>query len=104
MINGTNLAIGVNLFEALRNFQLLNRDRILWADAICIDQGNPKERGHQVRQMGDIYRRADRVLFWLGTATYETDIAMESLNCLQEVTLRHAGWRWNRDDWRWALL
>ena len=104
MTDGTKLEIGVNLFEALRNLRLPDRDRILWVDAICIDQENPKERGHQVRQMGDIYRRADRVLFWLGAATYETDIAMESLNRMQNVALRHPCWKWTRGDRRWATL
>ncbi|KAK5091835.1 hypothetical protein LTR70_006365 [Exophiala xenobiotica] len=37
-----------------------------WVDAICIDQLNIAERNHQVRQMGSIYRQADRVLVWLG--------------------------------------
>ncbi|KAF2624433.1 hypothetical protein BU25DRAFT_348318, partial [Macroventuria anomochaeta] len=34
-------------------------------DAVCIDPGHDKEREHQVRQMGDIYQKAERVLVWL---------------------------------------
>jgi len=40
--------------------------RTLWIDAICIDQDDVVERGHQVRLMKDIYSRARRVLIWLG--------------------------------------
>jgi len=104
MTGGSIMKIGANLFEALRNLRLPDRDRILWVDAVCIDQQNPKERGHQVRQMGDIYRLADRVLFWLGSATFETDITMELLKRLQEVTLQHMCWKWNRNDKRWTSL
>jgi hypothetical protein len=35
-------------------------------DAICIDQDNILERGHQVKQMGEIYSYAGTVLTWLG--------------------------------------
>jgi hypothetical protein len=35
-------------------------------DAICIDQVNDRERGHQVRLMRDIYRTAAEVVIWLG--------------------------------------
>jgi hypothetical protein len=38
-----------------------------WYDALCIDQDNDLERGHQVRLMGEIYKHAWRVLAWLGT-------------------------------------
>jgi hypothetical protein len=38
----------------------------LWVDALCIDQENTSERNHQVQQMGDIYRRSQRTVAWLG--------------------------------------
>jgi hypothetical protein len=38
----------------------------LWIDAICIDQNNLAERGHQVERMGRIYDCATEVLIWLG--------------------------------------
>jgi hypothetical protein len=38
----------------------------LWVDAICINQDNMSERGHQVKLMGDIYSCARTVLAWLG--------------------------------------
>jgi hypothetical protein len=40
--------------------------KYIWADAICINQSDPKEVGHQVRQMGSIYSTAERVIVWLG--------------------------------------
>ena len=47
-----------------------NEDRYLWIDAVCINQENTKEKDAQVSLMGDIYRRASRVvLFPVGSTT-----------------------------------
>src|SRR5947209_1153949 len=59
-IDGRTLAITENLYLALQYLRSEETDRILWVDAICIDQANHQERGHQVQQMGNIYSLADR--------------------------------------------
>ncbi|KZM22954.1 hypothetical protein ST47_g5906 [Ascochyta rabiei] len=41
--------------------------RLLWIDALCIDQKNNLERDHQVAQMGKIFSQANTVYVWLGT-------------------------------------
>jgi hypothetical protein len=41
-------------------------DRILWIDAICIDQKNKEERSYQVSMMSLVYTRALQVCVWLG--------------------------------------
>jgi hypothetical protein len=51
-------------------------ERILWIDAICIDQENLKERGQQVRLMAGIYTKASRVLVWLGETADNSDQAL----------------------------
>jgi hypothetical protein len=38
----------------------------IWIDALCIDQENIEEREYQVKRMGHIYSRANRVVSWLG--------------------------------------
>ena len=38
----------------------------LWIDAICINQTEHTEKGHQVQMMGDIYQKAQFVFVWLG--------------------------------------
>ncbi|KAF1361015.1 HET-domain-containing protein [Lizonia empirigonia] len=78
-LNGKHLPVRKNLTLALKHLRYPNQDRILWIDAICIDQDNTKERGHQVGQMSLIYQRADRVLIWLGIATIETDFVWQDL-------------------------
>ena len=56
------LSITENLYLALQYLRLRDTDRILWVDAICIDQSNKKEQRHQVQQMGNTYSQADRVI------------------------------------------
>ena len=69
IVNGGKLPITANLFWALFHLRLRDEDRILWVDAVCINQNHHREKTHQVQQMGDIYKQADRVIFWLGPAT-----------------------------------
>jgi len=64
--NGEPLNITRNLAAALTRFRLPDRARALWADALCINQGNVPEKESQVEMMGDIYRHAKTVLIWLG--------------------------------------
>jgi hypothetical protein len=55
-----------NLFLALRRLRMKDRPRLLWADAISINQSDDVEKSWQVQMMGDIYRGASKVLIWLG--------------------------------------
>ncbi|KAJ4352678.1 hypothetical protein N0V95_004062 [Ascochyta clinopodiicola] len=55
-----------NLYEVLQNVRWCDRDRLLWVDALCINQEDRKEKGRHVRKMNSIYARASRVLVWLG--------------------------------------
>lgn len=58
--------VGRNLYDALVRLRLPDGDRVLWVDALCINQNDNKEKTQQVRIMGEIYKRARRVLIWLG--------------------------------------
>ncbi|KAF2843234.1 hypothetical protein M501DRAFT_924367, partial [Patellaria atrata CBS 101060] len=65
-VGDSRLAITTNLIGALRRFRLEDRDRKLWADAICINQHNLSERSQQVGIMRDIFQKASRTFVWLG--------------------------------------
>jgi hypothetical protein len=84
-LNGKRFMVTENLYSALQYLRFQNEDRILWIDAVCIDQTRIAERNHQVRHMASIYHDADRVLFWLGEPTYETDFLISSLRRLQAL-------------------
>ena len=51
-----------------------------WIDAICIDQANPIERGHQVSFMDRIFKNAACVFVWLGTADPLTETAFSTVS------------------------
>jgi len=65
--NGTMLRIGINLYHALRQLRKEGSSRLLWADAVCINQEDIQERSEQVAAMGNIFRDAHSVLVWLGS-------------------------------------
>ncbi|KAH8588662.1 heterokaryon incompatibility protein-domain-containing protein, partial [Bisporella sp. PMI_857] len=63
---GSSLSIPKSLHVALKRFRLKSSSRVLWADAICINQRDDLERSQQVALMGQIYSNATMVLAWLG--------------------------------------
>ena len=66
--NNKTISVPRNLVEGLRMFRRPDRLRILWADAVCINQKDLEERGSQVALMASIFSEASRVLVWLGHA------------------------------------
>ncbi|KAF2428048.1 hypothetical protein EJ08DRAFT_567797, partial [Tothia fuscella] len=57
------------LYTALENLHFdhdRNQYRILWVDAICINQQDNVERNQQVKEIGTIYSKARRTLIWVG--------------------------------------
>ncbi|KAL2672911.1 hypothetical protein Neosp_013628 [[Neocosmospora] mangrovei] len=60
-----------NLWWALKRIQKPEREVVLWADAICINQkeeadGENSEKSTQISMMTEIYGKAERVIVWLG--------------------------------------
>ncbi|KAL6364486.1 hypothetical protein LRP88_01887 [Fusarium phalaenopsidis] len=75
--------IGQSLSDGLRRMRDADEDRIAWADAICINQNDNIEKGHQVDLMGVIYDKARDVLVWLGPDT--TGSAEEAFRCMRTI-------------------
>lgn len=63
--DGQEIIVGVNLFAALQTIRDAERPRMIWADALCINQNDIEERSQQVRKMGTIFESAFKVLIWL---------------------------------------
>ncbi|KAK5629540.1 hypothetical protein RRF57_005255 [Xylaria bambusicola] len=63
------LCVTENLHAALLRLRDCSLPRILWIDAICINQDNNEERTRQVQFMAKIYARASRVIVWLEEET-----------------------------------
>jgi hypothetical protein len=76
------LDIGQNFARALVHLRLETKSRILWVDAICINQRNDDEKSREVRKMGDMYRLATCVVVWLGPASADSSLAVKTLSYL----------------------
>lgn len=78
--DGGILSIGPNLARALMRIRLGSKSRLLWVDAICINQRDEDERSRQVQCMGDIYANASRVLVWIGESVRD-----EAAKCFELI-------------------
>jgi hypothetical protein len=87
-VGDAELRVTANLALALRYLRLPQKPRILWADAICIDQSNIEERNRQVQLMKDIYSTCTRDLIWLDEASGDTKNGIDSLVRMKSLNLQ----------------
>ena len=80
--NKRELFISRNLAEAIRHLRYEHDERVMWIDAICINQTDVLEKDKQVPLMGRIYTLARRVVAWLGPETPNTKLAFRKLDYL----------------------
>lgn len=76
------LLITENLSKALFHLRLANRLRVLWFDAICINQQDLVERSQQVTLLRDTFQRANSVIVWLGEDTGDAKKAFKILRAI----------------------
>ncbi|KAF5246480.1 hypothetical protein FANTH_6852 [Fusarium anthophilum] len=85
LINEHPIQVTTNLLSALKYAPYhLSRSKSatslkLWVDAICINQADKDEKGHQVSMMKDIYSQSGVVLCWLGSPTDKIHAAMDAV-------------------------
>lgn len=60
------MLISNSLADILVHLRYADRPRVMWIDALCIDQNNDVEKGPQVARMGKVYHFAHRISIWLG--------------------------------------
>lgn len=78
-VEGQELDVTTNLHLALLRLRDCSLERVIWVDAICINQKDPKEQGQQVQLMAMIYSKANRVLVWLGETADDIEGALEDI-------------------------
>lgn len=87
--NGSLLSVTLNCARALCRIRQAqgSSSKVLWVDAICIDQGTNiealSERSEQVQIMGDVYRLASCVVAWIGD--HRSDSSREICAFLESV-------------------
>ncbi|PVH87693.1 HET-domain-containing protein, partial [Cadophora sp. DSE1049] len=87
-IDSYSMSVNPALHIALSHLRYSTEPRILWVDAVCINQEDLKEREEQVTQMRLVYSCARRVLAWLGEEYESSDAAMSLLENIDMVDLK----------------
>ncbi|KAK8060971.1 heterokaryon incompatibility protein-domain-containing protein [Apiospora saccharicola] len=80
--NQDRLLITPNCKAAVERLRYEKEPRILWIDAICINQEDKKECSSQVAMMNSIFRAAKVVLMWLGKEEEDSEAAFSSIPIL----------------------
>ncbi|KAF1807916.1 hypothetical protein P152DRAFT_463055 [Eremomyces bilateralis CBS 781.70] len=82
LLENSPVLVTKNLYDAMMALRPTNEHIIMWIDSLCINQLDDAEKSWQVALMADIYRQAEKVVAWLGTADDQSDSVMDYLNSL----------------------
>ncbi|KAH6644550.1 heterokaryon incompatibility protein-domain-containing protein [Boeremia exigua] len=79
-VAGRPMRVTANLYEALLHLRHVSDDRVVWIDALCINQEDLLERKYQVALMRRIYQKASSTIVWLGVCpSNDCELAMRYL-------------------------
>ncbi|KAK1854881.1 heterokaryon incompatibility protein [Colletotrichum chrysophilum] len=79
LLDGRDFPVTPNCEAALKRIRSRGAKRIIWIDAVCMNQEDIRERGHQVRLMPLIYSRAQNVLIYVGEPSPNEEMLLLSL-------------------------
>jgi hypothetical protein len=65
-VDGIAVKVTQNLRDALATLQMPDQERLMWVDALAINQNDVVERNEQIPRMREIYAAAQFVVIWLG--------------------------------------
>jgi hypothetical protein len=82
LLDEREIEVTLGAWTALRALRYDDRVRVLWIDAICINQEDMVERTAQLKLMGMIYRKASSVRVWIGTRGDHDKVAISTLKAL----------------------
>jgi Heterokaryon incompatibility protein (HET) len=83
--NGLLLRVHSNAWHALIDLRQDNDSRMLWIDAICINQQDNAEKSVQIQLMRQIYSRANQVPIWIKPVTVDITLAFSTLSSLSAL-------------------
>ncbi|CAF3511544.1 unnamed protein product [Fusarium graminearum] len=92
LLNDQDFFITPSLKYALSCLRYKTQPRVLWVDALCINQSDILERNHQVSLMREIYSKCQRDIAWLdpvvGVAFKSDDIYNDPKLAQMETSIR----------------
>ena len=78
-LDAQHFKVHENLFAALLRLRRYWKPRLIWIDAICINQEDVREQEQQILLMKQIYGQAQRVVVWLGEPGIGEGLAVQSI-------------------------
>jgi Heterokaryon incompatibility protein (HET) len=102
--NAHKMPITPNLKAALRQLRDPEKFRLLWIDALCINQRSEEEKSLQVPKMAGIYTRAFNVCIWLGEEYQSSDLAVSFIKRILNLDDFDRLVRDENSDKEWAAL
>lgn len=92
-LHGSQFNVPATAEAALRRLRRTDRPRVLWIDAICIDQENIAERGHQVSIMYEVYSKTSHNCVYLGPDNGNMTKVVQSMDAiLREISVASRGY------------
>ncbi|KAH8588997.1 heterokaryon incompatibility protein-domain-containing protein [Bisporella sp. PMI_857] len=93
VVNGTPILVEANLEKALRTVREIpeiQHGTRIWVDALCINQSDVLEKNIEVKRMGDIYKKAERVISFLGDSSDDSGETLEFMSTIGRIFSRGA--------------
>ncbi|KAF2495476.1 HET-domain-containing protein [Lophium mytilinum] len=87
LLSNCPFGVTANLHAALSRLRNRYIERVIWIDAICINQDDLEERGYQIQCMARIFGKAKCVIAWLGESAVGSDRAIEDLGIAADKSL-----------------
>ncbi|KAH7239711.1 hypothetical protein NW759_008674 [Fusarium solani] len=85
LVNGIHINVTANLKVALQYLRRRSEPRVIWIDAVCINQNDNQEKLLQIQRMGGIFSSAAYVIAWLGESTPDVDQVWSAMARIGEV-------------------
>lgn len=86
-LNGRPVQVTENLACSLRHLRMPQAGRLLWIDALCINQADGSEVNTYVQRMWAIYQNSHNVVVFLGESRQESDQAFQLLTQLSGLSI-----------------
>ncbi|KAH8433983.1 HET domain-containing protein [Aspergillus melleus] len=97
------IALTASLYFAI--VQMLrdtNGPRVIWVDAVSINQEDESEKAGQIEILHEIFRQAAGILGWVGKESGDSRLAFDTMRCLARIPLEELSgtdMRVNSDRW-----
>ncbi|RSM16162.1 hypothetical protein CDV31_004625 [Fusarium ambrosium] len=85
LVNRIHINVTANLKVALQYLRRPSEPRVLWIDAVCINQNDNQEKLLQIQRMGRIFSSAASVVAWLGESRPDVDQAWSAMTQISQA-------------------